>query len=285
MKAHNVVSIMFLCYLLLLEAACGQLTGVSEPAKINIGIVPNPHAQLALRELSGVVGSSAFQDTNTANAIVAKFAEDISKSVGGSRLGIIQQLFLNHVLATNMEQAMVSYVVMGRLATTNTEIRLAILPSLESTNMKVRRVANEWLDAADERAGCFLDMTHYEQLLRPNAPEQQVGLIHLLFHRDPGAMLIICSRTYGSVDNQSIIATNLAKLSPKITPEAESAASYFAGRTEWWAKMFIIEFLRVHPKRWDAKLLRQLESENHPLVKSALDELLVQRKWPARRGD
>jgi hypothetical protein len=142
----------------------------------------------------------------------------------------------------------------------------AVLPYLGTKDPVLRKELHRTLLWVDQVHGGRKDFSQFESYLKRAGGVPCEALIRYMFDSEPQAAVLSMARVYGDKSAESDVADKL-KGDPKTVLQS------VAGRPEWWAHMYAVETMRKNPQLRDPAILKQLERDEHPLVREALAEI------------
>ncbi len=98
---------------------------------------------------------------------------------------------------------------------------------------------------------------------KEHPPRKLVGFMYGL---NPKAAVLSMSRVYGDQQTEAELA-NLLK------GDSKAALQPLAGRSEWWARLYVAEIMKKRPELRDSSILKKLENDDNPLVKKKVAEI------------
>lgn len=149
----------------------------------------------------------------------------------------------------------------------------AVLPYLRTLDQPVKNELHHTLEWVDQLQGTKKDFTQYEVFLTASTNAPADALIGYMYDRDPSAAVRSMARVYGSGSDEADVATAI-KGDPKV------ALQSLAARPEWWARLYVAETMKKTPRLRDAAILAQLERDEHPLVREAVNATRTGQGYP-----
>ena len=190
-----------------------------------------------------------------------KYLATLHNSAGHHYEKLIPQLLVYERQAQDMKHGMAAGLVVSLLQIPSADIVGAVLPHLDTTNVIQRDQIRNWLMGMDEgSAGSKPNFQDYEFLLKSNSAMENESLILYMFDRDPQTAVISIARVYGHEVSESEVAA-------KAKSGVKESVEYFAGRSEWWAHLYVATMMEKEPYLRTPELLEKLEQDVHPLVR------------------
>ena len=245
---------------------------IAGEAAENISLVPNQEVQSFLHSLT----STNLQErqkvfsTGTEEELRQRLA-DVQQAAGGEKAMVVQLLYFS-AHANGMEEAMLPGVILEQLATPNAVFAEVCLPLLDSEDEFTRRLGSDWLTRADFVSTGGVDFSRYENILRAKKQNPPQGLLRYMYERNPQVAVESVARVYGPEVLESEVAA-------KAQSGVKESVDYFAGRSEWWAHLYVTSMMETEPYLRTPELLEKLEKDTNPIVREKVskvkDEMVV----------
>lgn len=260
-------------------AAVAGVVSVAQPGGEHMAITPNPKIQTFLRLFS----STNLQDRETlfsaderrmfveaeteaegADLLQRKF-EELRTDAGGTE-ALIAQLLYFKLQATDVPEAMLPAVIIGRLNIPMADLADSVLPFTDAENKRLKSEAWDWLGATDKAKNGGYDFSRYERILRGKPLDESKGLVLYMFNRNPDAAVLSMSRIYGDkvAENEVVDILN---------GDPKTVLHTLLNRPEWWARLYVAEMMKQQPRLRDTVILRKLEKDENLLVKERVAEI------------
>lgn len=236
--------------------------GVAE----NIPIKPNIAVQSFLHSLAStnLQERQELFSTGTQEELRQKLA-DVQKMAGGDKEMVLQLLYFS-AHANGMEEAMLPGFIIEQLAISKAIMAEAMLPLLDSEDESTRILAAKHLPIADCKPEGSVDFSRYEGILREKKQNASQGLIRYMYGRNPQAAVLAVARVYGQDVPESEVAA-------KAKGGVKESVDYFAGRTEWWAHLYVATMMEKEPYLRTPELVKKMEQDTDPLVREKVSKL------------
>lgn len=193
--------------------------------------------------------------------------EQLKEMVGGDQKKLVEQLFCYRVKAREMREALLPMVIMKQLGVCDDTLVQGILPYLESSDAHVVKEASEWLWGTDKnRATGGYDFHRYKAVLEKAKPRVPPGLIRYMYDCDPQTAVVTIVQMYDQNAPESEVAV-------KAKSGVKESVDYFAGRSEWWAHLYVAAMMEKEPYLRTSELVKKLEQDANPLVREKVSKL------------
>jgi len=202
--------------------------------------------------------------TGTQEELRQKLAE-VQKMAGGDKEMVLQLLYFS-AHASGMEEAMLPGFILEQLAISKTDFAAAVLPLLDSEDESTRHLAAEHLPFADANTKGGVDFSRYETILREKKQNPPPGLIRYMYGRNPQAAVIAVARVYSPDVPETEVAV-------KAKSGVKESVNYFAGRSDWWAHLYVAAMMEKEPYLRTPELVKKLEQDTDPLVREKVSKL------------
>ncbi|MDI6748490.1 MAG: hypothetical protein QMD17_15240 [Rhodocyclaceae bacterium] len=182
---------------------------------------------------------------------------------------LVQQVMLYlRFRATTEERGYGAIIIMNMMDVDKTTKIKAAMPLLDASDIEWQKIADAVLSTTDMDSACAdgVDFSLYDGILRETPTMPPAALIRYMYKRNPQAAVVTAARIFG----QNVPETEVAA---KAKGGVKESADYFAGRSEWWAHLYVTETMKKQPHLRDAAILKKLEKDDHPLVKEKVAEI------------
>ena len=227
----------------------------------NRSIEPNAQIQSYLRALISTNQQVMFDGTEES------LSERLTqlRKMAGQDTNLAAQLMYFSDHAEGEREAMLPGVILEQLAIPNTVFAEVCLLLLDAEDEPSRRLGAEWLTRADHVTGGGVDFSQYENILRIEKGAAPQGLIRYMYQRNPQAAVVSVARVFEAPASEVVEA--------KAKSGGKESTTYFAGRSEWWAQLYVAEVMRKEPTLRNAKLIEQLKTSTNELVREAVKKI------------
>ena len=256
---HTAIIVVFIILFGFGRAIAGDAPGSNS-------LTPNPRVQSFLHSLA----STNLQERQTAfpsgtQEELRQRLVDIQREAGGENAMVVQLLYFStHV--DGMVEAMLPGFILEQLNTSNEILAAVCLPLLDSEDESTRRLGGDWLTRADYVSTGGVDFSRYEDILREKSQNPPQGLVRYMYGRDPQAAVVSIARVYGHEVPESEVAA-------KAQSGVRESVEYFAGRSEWWAHLYVTAMMETEPYLRTPELLEKLEKDTNPIVQDKVSKL------------
>ena len=191
--------------------------------------------------------------------------EQLRKMAGQDKELVLQLLYFDQHAATERARWL-SMAVVKELGISNETFAEVGLSLLNAKDEATQKMAFKCLTRADRNSDGDIDFGRFETILREEKASPSQGLIRYMYDRDPQAAVIALARVFGPDTPEPEIAFNAKG-------GAIEAVDYFAGRSEWWAHLYVAVMMEKEPHLQTPALMKRLQNEMDPLVRQVLERL------------
>jgi len=225
-------------------------------------IVPNAAVQSALQALISTNNTQMFSGTE--EEFQARLEQ--LRNLAGQDKDLVEQLLYFHTRVTNEREAMLLPVIVEQLAISNETFAEVGLSLIDAEDAATRKLAFGCLTRTDRNSNGDIDFGRFETILREQKQNPPRGLIRYMYDRDPQAAVIAIARVYGKDISEP-------EISAKAAGNIKESIDYFAGRSEWWAHLYVAAMLEKNSFLQTPDLMKRLEGDQDPLVREILARL------------
>lgn len=180
---------------------------------------------------------------------------------------LIPQLLYHAQRADGMRERMLPGFIIEELGIADRQLVFALIPFLGTGDADVEETVRDWLRGTEDRSPLRpSDYSHYQAFLEAevrhgNDPPR--GLVGHMYESEPGLGLLTLMRSYIRYNPaetkpilwaEHLVADVLWKWKHgfldrgKVEPEALEALEELAQHSRWWARLYVAEIMREHPK-------------------------------------
>lgn len=171
------------------------------------------------------------------------------------------------------------------------EVRLALVPLLDSRDEAVRREAFHWLTTLDGglQPGPAYHIRRYRPVILRNRGAPPPGLVKHLFNLSPGEALLFFGKIYLEGEDNGpgvrslrwsdhLISTAVWRkthhfLQPGDLEAAREALESLSRHEGWYARRYAVEMINRNPGLGTPTIVRRLRKDAHPLVREAAESM------------
>jgi len=241
------------------------------------GVDPKPNQEEILGEvvlqgeIARVVSVLTAHEKKQATEKDASEAVEHLLIVGRNRVDnvLLQTLLYRQDILDVEDKERAARVLIGLLVPQIPEDRLihTIVPVFERTTKKgMKKDLRRVLDTVTLKDTSRPDFGAFVSFLRENEDAPPSSLIKYMFRLEPEAATLTLARSY-SGDPAAM------ELKKSMKGEGTKALADLSGKGVWWQDLYVAEMIRKNPQLRDPEILKQLEKDEHPLVREALAEM------------
>lgn len=182
---------------------------------------------------------------------------------------LVQQVMLYLRFKANTEErGYGAVVILNKLDVDKTTKIKAAMPQLDATDAQLQKIASDVLRSADKDNSHAdgTDFSLYDGILRETPITPPAALVRYMYDRNPQAAVVTVARIFG----QNVPETEVAA---KAKGGVKESVDYFAGRSEWWAHLYVAAMMEKEPYLRTPELVKKLEQDDNPLVREKLSVL------------
>ena len=245
--------------------------------------IPAPEPRTQAR-IEAAVSAVALQQADAGERV-----EALREMGKGNRGSLLLQLALYLGRADSTERSMGGALVLQQLEFSAGEKLDAVLPHLDTSDPRLRRVFTEMLGTIDRREGGEPDFTLYETRLRDEGRQPPPALVRYLYEVSPEAALASMERVYAGEGAHP--PGRKPGMSPTSLPDAlvhrdasrplsawsaadrervRSALESLGGDAAWWRRLYAAEILRGYPELATPAMMERLKHDPDALVREAI---------------
>ena len=223
-------------------------------------------------EIARVVSVLTAHEKQQATEEDASEAVDHLILVGSNRVDniLLQTLLYRQDVLDDANKERAARVLIGVLVPRVPEDRLiqTVVQAFErATDNEIKKGLRMLLGPVILKHTTKPDFSAFVSFLRDNKDAPPFAFIKFMFHLEPEAATLTLARSYSG----DAAATELAD---KLKGDPKVALQSLADRPEWWVHLYVAETMKKQPQLRDAVILKRLETDDHPLVKEKVAEII-----------
>lgn len=235
------------------------------------------HVQELLDQIH--TGASEHAVTNALMNLKVHFGGNLSAcfpQIIYYRAEIKRKYTQKQISSADMEKRLMgTYIILREIAPTQddwkrvdwkVDVLTNIVPYVGSDDPLIAEQAQWLLKKMDYAGANKVDFSAYEQLMKNRPEKPEPALIKYMYQKNPQAAVLSMSRVYGDKTAEADL-TNQLKGDPKAVIQT------MAGRSEWWAHLYVATMIEKEPYLRTPELVKKLEQDPDPLVREKVSKL------------